>query len=141
MKRVPQALPIGGGTLLRSFLMSAAATGTDFVVFYALLRVGLASPLAAGIGCSFGAIVGFTLGYRWAFEPSIGMASAAVRYVFVSVVSAIAVVTGMTLCARFVPWPPTWSWFIVRVTVYLAVTFPLFRYWAFESRKRYDDSD
>jgi hypothetical protein len=121
--------------------MSVAATGTDFAVFYSLLHLGLASPLAAGLGCSFGAVVGFSLGYRWAFEPSIGMANAAVRYVFVSVISAFAVVTGMTVCARNVPWPPTWSWVIVRVTVYLAVTFPLFRYWAFESRKRHGESD
>ena len=115
--------------------MSFAATGTDFATFYTLLHVLVPSPIAAGIGCAVGAIVGFTLGYKWAFEPSIGIVRAAFRYVFTSTVSAIAVVAGMALCDRLSVKPATLAWLIVRITVYLAITFPLFRYWAFESKK------
>jgi len=115
--------------------MSVVATGTDFAVFYGLLGLSIPSHLAAGAGCTVGAFVGFALGYRWAFEPSIGIARSAIRYVCVSAASAAAVVGGMALCAYWAPRSPNWSWLLVRVAVYLAVTFPLFRYWAFESKE------
>lgn len=118
----------------RALVSSVLATGSD-AALVAVLGLSLADvplPAATAAGCLLGAAVNFTLNRRWAFDAQSGsITHQATRYGFVSFTSALLNAGGVAVVALLPAVPGVIAWLLVRGTVFVVWTMPLYRDYVF----------
>jgi phosphatidylglycerophosphate synthase/putative flippase GtrA len=120
-------------SLSRSVIVSAVATGVDFLVVFALERtLGLSLPAATMAGCVVGGCLTFALSHAWAFQVRAGdLRRQLVRFVFVSGTSALLNSGGVAVLLLLPGLLPALVWLITRALVFACWNFPLMSEWAF----------
>lgn len=123
------------GSLARAGLSSLGATFSDYVVFATLLQMSGMAAVATLLGCVVGGLINFTVNRYWVFDGRSPIVASALRYSTVSGASALAnaLLVGIATVGLGASARP--AWFVVRVLVFLAVTFPLFSRWVFVTRR------
>ena len=118
----------------RALVSSVLATGSDaaLVAVLGLLVADVPLPAATAAGCLVGAAVNFTLNRRWAFDAQSGsITHQATRYGFVSFTSALLNAGGVAVVALLPAVPGVIAWLLVRGTVFVVWTMPLYRDYVF----------
>lgn len=133
LSRVGQSWPVTGqGGLLRNLLAAGAATGLDYLTVVCLVLLGATVPaVATAAGCLLGALCSFLLNRQWAFGskgPPLGQIS---RYALVSAASTLLNAGGVSLLLRLPAIDYRQAWVLVRLAVFLAWSYPLYRIFVF----------
>ncbi len=118
----------------RALVSSFVATGSDAAVVatFAILASAVPLPASTAAGCLVGALVNFTLNRRWAFDAQSGsITHQATRYGFVSFTSALLNAGGVAVVALLPGVPGVIAWLLVRGTVFVVWTLPLYRDYVF----------
>lgn len=122
---------VGRGSLVRSVVTSAIATGIDFVAVLGLVTLGLSPVLSTLIGCVLGGITNFALNRSWGFVA--GNAHWTVqfgRYVIVSATSALLNAGGVA-AILLLECDYRIAWWVTRLVVFVAWNYPLQRNFVF----------
>ena len=124
----------------RAILVSAVATGGDYLCTQSLVSIhALSPPFATVIGCVVGGVIAFLLSRNWAFDATRGpIVTQAVRYVFVSGTTALLNAGGVALALLVPNTDYRVGWVITRAVVFLTWSFPLLNEFAFPPRERED---
>lgn len=118
----------------RALVSSVLATSADaaLVGAFAMMLADVPLPAATAAGCLLGALVNFTLNRRWAFDAQSGsITQQASRYGFVSFTSALLNAGGVAVVALLPGVPGLVAWLLVRGTVFVVWTMPLYRDYVF----------
>jgi putative flippase GtrA len=129
---------LGRGGVGRASLSSVGATLTDYAVFVALVHAGALAPLATLCGCIVGGGLNFTINRYWAFRDGGPALRAILRYATVSGSSALANAALVWVATESLGMSPRLAWMCARVSVFLGLTYPLFRRWVFVSQSGMD---
>ena len=114
----------------RYALTSALATGSDFVLAYALHRAGAPHAAATFFGCALGGVVAFAVSRGWAFQAKHGRAlPQLLRFLGVWAASAALNSFGVQALAFLPSFVLAWS--LVRAAVYLGWNYPMSRWFVF----------
>lgn len=125
-------LHLGRGGVVRNAVAGVFATGMDFVVMVLLVQWSGFTPwLATAVGATIGGVVNFAVNRIWAFAthgPVLGQAG---RYFFVSLSGMLLNAGGVAVMASLPALDYRVGWLLVRVAVFSAWMYPLFRDYVF----------
>lgn len=127
------AVPAGVGVFLRSAVVSALATASDFVVALLLARASVPASVATFVGCAVGGAVAFLVNRGWAFRSQGRRGVELMRFLGVWATSALLNSGGVGLLTRLGA-SFAYAWPIVRGVVYLGWNYPLLRWFVFQRR-------
>lgn len=127
-------------TFLRSQLVAAAATLTDFLSYSLLSQVaGLALGPAATLGALGGGCVGFYLGRIWAFQAAEASAvGQGFRYTLVCLASALLNGALVHLLAEFASAHFAVARVLAALAVGLSFNYPLHKHYVFRKQAKPD---
>lgn len=129
---VPPHPLVGRGSLVRSSISSAVATGADFLLVLAVVSAFAAPPWAAtALGCLLGGIVNLSINRLWAFRGDGPLAPQTFRYAVVSISSALLNSGGVAILLMLPGLDYRLAWLIARGVVYLWWNYPLQRDYVF----------
>lgn len=131
-RRVSWERATGRGSILRTVISAAIATGCDFVTVWLLVDYTAAPPwLATALGCIVGGAINFTINRTWAFASNGPEVVQAAKYVLVSASSALLNSSGVAVLLLLPGLDYRIAWAIVRGAVFLAWNYPLHRDYVF----------
>jgi putative flippase GtrA len=119
-------------TLFRASLSSGVATALDGLFYQALLLVIDSYALAAFTGAVVGGITNFGINRHWAFaSTSKRLGFQAIEYVFMSLLTYIALQTCLFLLVEGMHIGPHSAWIPAKALSWLLVSYPLQRFIVF----------
>ena len=132
--------------LVRGNVSSMAATAVDFVAYEGVLALAqfihgaahrFTLGVAVGAGAVLGAVTNFTVNRYWTFEARRkgGIAEQAGRYVLVSLLILVFNELGVHALVLGLRVSPSAAWVAVKIVAFLAISYPLQRYYVFASRR------
>jgi len=125
-------LNLGRGGILRNATAGVVATAIDFAIVVALVQVGGLKPwLATAVGACAGGVLNFAINRIWAFAAHGPVLAQAGRYFFVSFSGMLLNAGGVAIMASLPDLDYRAGWGLVRVAVFSAWMYPLFRDYVF----------
>lgn len=119
-------------TFRRSAFSSVMATGSDFIIASALVRLGVGAGASTFIGCVVGGLVSFSLNRNWAFQSRGKPSNELIRFVLVWLGSALLNAAGVAwVSGTGVTFGGSWA--VIRIVVYAAWNYPLLRWFVFDN--------
>lgn len=124
---------VPAGAFLRSVVVSALATASDFVVALLLARASVVAWAATFVGCAVGGAVAFLVNRGWTFRSRGRRGPELIRFLGVWATSALLNSGGVGLLTR-AGVSFAYAWPIVRGLVYSGWNYPLLRWFVFRRR-------
>lgn len=117
----------------RSQIGSILATLTDLTSLFCFTEfLGIYYVVSAGLASGLGAIVGFIILRKWAFERTDRpLAMQAFKYGLVSLLILLLNMGGIYLITEYASLPYMYSKVIIAIIIGFLVSFPLFRYYVY----------
>jgi len=127
----------GDGAFVRSSVISALATGSDFIAASSLHWARAPAWLATLLGCVVGGVIAFSLNRTWAFHAQAGHRGVQLlRFLFVWAMSALLNAAGVELVLLAPSFGFGLAWILVRGVVYFGWNYPMLRLFVFRTPRQ-----